>query len=329
MSKKIVKIISAALFVCLLALCVSSCGYKYGGSVDENVVMTVGGFEVTVDEYNYFFLNAKHDLDQGLESYWNEHPGAMDELRETVVEMLRIRYAVDSLAKECGVELDDADHDAIVHESEIVAEYYGGDDAFKAVLAETNMTGDLYYDLSAQSLLDEKLRLHYISEANGYIKADDETLMADIEANFARAKQVLIANDVNDDILANKALAEDIADRAAKGEDFDALIKQYSEDTAQNAEHGRYITYGMMLEPFEEAVFAMDEGEVSGVVESTVGYHVIKRLPMEQDYIDTYFEELRDLYMNRCYNEKLTEVGASLEVVFTEAYDGLISGTAK
>ena len=316
----------AAVLLCIgICLTASSCGgFKYEGSVDDRVIMKVGGFDVTVDEYNYFYLNAKHDLDQGLESYWAEHPGAAEQLRDTVVEMLRIRFAVDALAKECGIKLDSDDKDAINAEAEAVAEYYGGDDAFMVILAESNMTGDVYYDLTAQSMLDEKLRDFYLEEFTGLIKADDETLLRDIQTNFIRVKQVLISNDLNDDILANKATAEKVQKLAAKGEDFDALIKEYSEDTAQDEVNGRYFTHGMMLEPFEEAAYALEVGGISEVVESVVGYHVIQRLPLEDAYIDEYFEELRDLYKNRVYNEKLDEVGASLEVEYTEVYDEVV-----
>jgi len=323
MTNKTKKVIALTSAFVMTASLLTSCGtsFKYEGSVDERVVMKVGGFDVTADEYSYFYKNAKFDLDQGLESYWEEHPGALDELKGTVEEMLKIRFAVNSLAKECDIKLNKDELASINDEAEAAAAYYGGDEQFMAVLAGSNMTGDVYYDLTAQALLDEKLRGFYIAEFSGFVKADDATLEKDIVENFIRAKQVLISNDVNDDILANKALAEDIAARAAKGENFDKLIEQYSEDGSQDTADGRYFTYGMMLEPFEEAAYALDEGEVSGVVESVVGYHVIQRLPLEEAYINEYFEDFRDLYKNRCYNEKLDEVAASLTVEYTDEFE--------
>lgn len=324
MSKKFIKALISALCFIICASALTSCGgtdFKYAGSVDDRVVMKVGGFDVTADEYSYFYKNAKFDLDQGLESYWDEHPGALDGLKVTVEEMLKIRFAVNSLAKECGIKLNKDELASINDEAEAAASYYGGDEQFMAVLEGSNMTGDVYYDLTAQALLDEKLREFYIAEFSGFVMADDATLEKDIAENFIRAKQVLISNDVNDDILANKALAEDIAARASKGENFDKLIEQYSEDASQDTADGRYFTYGMMLEPFEEAAYALDEGEVSGVVESVVGYHIIQRLPMEEDYVNEYFEDFRDLYKNRCYNEKLEETAESLTIEYTEEYD--------
>ncbi len=313
MTKTTLKRLASLVIVAALALTLVSCGgYKYGSSVDKTVVAKVGKFEVTADEYNYFYLNAKFELDRGFESYWTNNPDADELLKSRVEAMLKNRYAVDTLAAECAVSLDKDDLESINEEAEAAAEYYGGSEGFAEALAESNMTGDLYYELTKQALLDEKLRYYYIAEFSGYVLADDKTLLGDLDKNFARMKQVFIENEVNDDILANKALAEDIAKRARSGEDFDALIKQYGEDDAQHIEDGRYLTHGMMLEPIEEAVYALDEGEISGVVESTLGYHVIKRLPMESDYIDLHFEELRELYKNRVYNEKLAEVAASL-----------------
>jgi len=57
--------------------------------------------------------------------------------------------------------------------------------------------------------------------------------------------------------------AKDIAERLKKGEDFAALAKEKSKDTnAKGGDHG-FFTRGQMLKPFEEAVFALDVGDIS------------------------------------------------------------------
>ncbi len=75
-----------------------------------------------------------------------------------------------------------------------------------------------------------------------------------------------------------KRLAESLRQRAAAGEDFAALARQYSQDpgSAQNGGDLGFFSRGRMVAPFEEAAFKLKPGEISPVVESPMGYHVIQ-----------------------------------------------------
>ena len=65
--------------------------------------------------------------------------------------------------------------------------------------------------------------------------------------------------------------------RAKNGEDFDALIGEYNEDTAEPA-GGYTFGPGEMSEAFETASFGLGIDEISDVVETEHGYHIIKRI---------------------------------------------------
>jgi hypothetical protein len=71
--------------------------------------------------------------------------------------------------------------------------------------------------------------------------------------------------------------AEEVLARARKGEDFAALAKQYSDDPGSKDKGGEY-TFGKgdMVPEFEQATFALQPGQISDLVETQFGYHIIK-----------------------------------------------------
>ena len=82
-------------------------------------------------------------------------------------------------------------------------------------------------------------------------------------------------------ILVNKqSEAQAILDRIKTGEKFGKLAKELSIDSGSAKRDGSlgYFGRGMMVKPFEEAAFKLQVGEVSDLVKSEFGYHIIKRM---------------------------------------------------
>ena len=81
-------------------------------------------------------------------------------------------------------------------------------------------------------------------------------------------------------LVQDEALANEIAKKAKAGEDFAKLATQYSKDPGSAAKGGDlgWFTVGRMVKPFEDAVVALKDGEISDPVKTNYGYHIIKRI---------------------------------------------------
>lgn len=122
-------------------------------------------------------------------------------------------------------------------------------------------------------------------------------------------------------VAEKRKLAEDILTQLEGSSDpvalFDDLMHQYSEDTGLSSNPDGYDAQkGQMVEPFENAALALNEGEFSGIVESAFGYHIILRLPV----IAANYREDYAAYLMSQDNERLLDENP---VTTNEVYDSV------
>ncbi|MFH0343299.1 MAG: SurA N-terminal domain-containing protein [Chromatiales bacterium] len=121
---------------------------------------------------------------------------------------------------------------------------------------------------------------------------------------------------------------EALAERMKKGESFEDLAAKYSEDLGSKAKRGDlgFFQRGVMAPPFEEAVYALKPGEISGVVRTDFGFHLI-RLDGIKASKTKLFEEVREEieknYRNEQAERRFFDLSEKIETLVYEHPDTL------
>lgn len=300
---------------------------------EMKTVLTVGDAEVPFEVYRYFFMNYKNEYDGGDDGYWENDEVDADAvyavIREKTLSAIHLCYATFSLCEEYGIDPFGTEMDKIVDET---VEYYienefDGKKAYVESLESVHMTDSVFRFIMRRFECDKQLNDKLI--AAGVIKTDDDSVLNAIKDPdvFCRAKQVLIKNDEGEDIAVNLKKAKDALNAISVGTDFDRVVAQYGEDTEMIINPtGYYFTHNELIEEFEEAAFALEIGETSGIVESHVGYHIIQRCEVDASYVKENFDSLKESYLTWKYQEavesemeKLTVKEIDTELMLTLA----------
>lgn len=161
----------------------------------------------------------------------------------------------------------DMKEDIVANVAELDALYPGNLDAVWANLLEIECRASDLNDFLYQVYLPDA------EAAENYKNTELKDYMA--------AKHILVSDE---------ALAKQILTELKSGADFDALMMEYTEDPGiQTNPEGYVFGEGEMVEEFETAVKALKVDKVSGLVKTSYGYHIIKRIDIPQAFVvDSY-----------------------------------------
>lgn len=165
---------------------------------------------------------------------------------------------------------------------------FPNEQAFTAALAERKMTpeklrNDITQQMQAMKLVETQIGPTVtVTDADVtafYTKNPDKFQ----EPEAVHVAHILIRTPENADAAAKKkarAEAEGVLAQLRKGGDFAALAKQHSQDPGSAANGGdlNFVPRGQTVPAFEQAAFALKPGQLSGVVESPFGFHIIKMI---------------------------------------------------
>jgi peptidyl-prolyl cis-trans isomerase D len=163
-------------------------------------------------------------------------------------------------------------------------------DKFRSQATASDAEVASYFDAhKADFKIPEKRKIRYLLIDIDALRAKVVVSPADVERAYnegidqyttpeqVRASHILFKTDGKDD-AAVKAKAEEVLKQAKSGADFAELAKKYSEDesSAKNGGDLDYFSKGRMVPEFDQVAFSMEPGQISDLVKSQFGYHIIK-----------------------------------------------------
>ena len=296
------RIIALALTVVMCLSLLTGCGAT-GLKID--------GKNVDLGYYAYFF---------GY-SYPTYAMEGSEFISGVAMESLKQFIAVKNLAKELKVELEPLERKAVIDSINAQVNEMGKSN-WNMVLNALDLTEKQFLDIQYNYTLMNKLRDYFYNRETGVSPLTNDQVAASYKEQFIHCRHILInTQTAQSEADFGKALktADEAYKRAAAGEDFVELMHEYSEDPGQPDE-GYYFTEGQMVTQFEDAAYALAEGEISEPIQSTYGYHIIQRLPVEDEYalsqVDTYY----DYYASIEFAKKIDAITAEMEVETTEEF---------
>lgn len=284
----------------------------------DDVVATVGEYPITAAELLYWLsYNISYNFGTELPPWDMEQDGFSlpQFMLDGALQLAAYYRLLPELAAKEGLSLPENTDQLLAGDREQLQQLLGSEQAVEHYFWLQMKSADLFDLIYKQMEYGSLLHDHYYGEGAEAYPTDAETkLYAQEVLGVYRAKHILLLTcDMNapitneegkvigftplDDatVAEKKQLADDLLGQLHNAQDqvalFDRLMQEHSEDSGLAANPNGYTaSKGQMVPEFEQTALALDEGAISGVVESMYGYHILLRLPLED--LDSYRAQL-------------------------------------
>ncbi len=309
----------AALFLvfCMLAPVLGGCG---GKETDTKVILYTGfkkdevfrieTMSCMLPEVMVYLTNTQDQYENAFGSQiWQTNLGDVsleDNIKETVLAQLAQIKTMNLLAQRHGVQLDEEE---LALTEEAADTYYSSLNQTEREVMQVDR--EVIAQLYAEFALANKVYEYIIKDINPEI-SDDEARTITVQHILIRTyvqdgtgKKIEFSD--KDKKEAYERAKEILALAMEEGADFEELVLNYSEGDKGNYSFGK----GETDPAFEEAAFNLEKGEISDIIETRYGYHIIK-------CINTFNREETDA-------NKIKIVEKRKEEVFGQEYDAFVS----
>ena len=312
------------------------------GVAGEEVLVKLGTAEITANDYLYWLQRSISDYLEPFGGQMTTLPWDTEMSDGLTFGQYMLDDALDAAALHCMLR-ELARQENLTPDPEVATQVdkqyadmvvQAGSDESRVIhtLWTQMLSRELLTTLNENTELFDQLAELYYGENSGHYPTDAEVNAYLDEVGRYKAKHILLATidlDTREPldeatVAQKKAQAEDFLAQLRAAEDpialFDDLMNEHSEDSGLATNPDGYTTAkGEMVAPFEEAALALKAGEISEVVESDFGYHIILRLPLDPD-------DFRDDCVGSLMEKRIDQEIERLGLEKTAAFDKLNVG---
>lgn len=297
--------IVAALIITAIAVVI---GMNIYYAYTSNYVCDIGGKKVTKKEFLLLLGEAKREIldaaneaqqggldEQAAAAFWTTKIGGKDAsevAKERALQSAKDLKVQMIMAERNKIELTQTEVKTFKENIDEMIAKSGGEQSFLSGLMQYGINDiNTFANVLLQYKVIEKfiqseLPKYSVAEQDmrSYYDQNSDKFTPNKNEESVWARHILIKTvDANGNLLPEPVIeearkkVEDILNRIKAGEDFASLATQFTEDPGSKNNGGQYLfSRGQMVEPFEQAAFSLQPGEVSGIVETEFGYHIIK-----------------------------------------------------
>lgn len=316
----------------LMSLSLVACKQK---DLSETVA-DVNGTKITLGQYEFMLKMNKASVEStiGGTERWDQKDQNGETYKDkykTLVldQMINTELLAQNAEKE-GIKVTDKEIQSSFNE---LKTYINSDEEIKGAAEELGINDEFLKEQAKLSLLIQKSQEKFYKEGKVsesemkeyYDKHIDEYKKDEVEASHILIK----TTDDNNKPLSEaeqkkaKAKAEKVLKEVKAGGDFAELAKKYSDDPGSAAQGGALGAFGkgMMVQEFEDAAFGMEPGEISDLIKTDFGYHIIKVTDRIKE--TTSFEEakegIKEEILKNKYGEKVAELQKKAKIEKTDS----------
>ncbi len=303
--KEVISIIAVSLFTILCIFIASSLGAK----VVNRTVATVDGEIILMSEYERRAKPVIEEYEKFLKGPDKEI--RIKELKGKILDQMIDEKVLIHEGKRKKIRVNRKEIQDGLGE---IKKRFGTEEEYTQELARQGVSeGEFKQQVKEQlmviKLIDQEVKAKVVlptdSEIEDFYKQNESEM---VEPEQMRARHILIKVDENTDKKKALKRIKDILKEVKKGKNnFAELARKYSEGpTAPRGGDLGFFIRGQMVRKFEEAAFALKVGEISNVVETEYGYHIIQCIEKKASEKKS-LEEVRDYLRNFIFQKRMEE----------------------